>query len=84
MPAPPGSGEDAYASGFTRTVREFEWACAHGWAPTPRQLVVARAQALHVYTTVRGGKPIGGSSPEWLHGRAEALRVLLLRQASAD
>lgn len=67
----------AYQSGYDRTMRELRWARAHGWNPTERQLVVALAQALRVYGAARGGKPIGGPRPDWLRGRADALRALL-------
>jgi len=68
---------NAYQSGYERTMREFTWARAHGWVPTERQLVVALAQAQRVYGAARGGKPIGGQRPDWLRGRADALREVL-------
>lgn len=67
----------AYRDGYTRVMREMSWARAHGFVPTERQLVLALTQAVKVYSTVRGGKSIGGRRPEWLRGRADALRALL-------
>lgn len=71
------SDAEAYQSGFQRTMREYEWVRAHGWTPTERQLVVSLAQAQRVFSAARGGKPIGGPRPDWLRGRADALRELL-------
>jgi hypothetical protein len=68
---------EAYSAGFTRTMREMEWAQAQGWSPTERQIVAALMQAMRVYSAVRSGKPIGGRHPAWLRGRADALRSLL-------
>ena len=67
----------AYRDGYTRVMREMSWARSHGFVPTERQLVLALTQAVKVYSTVRGGKSIGGRRPEWLRGRADALRALL-------
>jgi hypothetical protein len=36
-----------------------------------------------IYTTARGGKPIGGRSPDWLRGRVDGLRSLLRRTGVA-
>lgn len=66
-----------YHAGYDRTVREYQWARRHGWSPTQRQLVVAFMQTMRVYTAARGGKPIGGQSPEWLRGRVSALHDLI-------
>jgi hypothetical protein len=71
------SDAEAYQAGYMRTLREFQWAQAHGWTPTERQLVVSLSQAIRVYSAARGGKPIGGPRPDWLRGRADALRELL-------
>jgi hypothetical protein len=78
------SDEAAYQAGYQRTMREYRWARAHGWLPTERQLVVALAQSHRVYSAARGGKPIGGPRPDWLRGRADALRELLqqMRQST--
>ena len=73
----PERDAEAYQAGYTRTLREFQWAQAHGWTPTERQLVVSLSQAIRVYSAARGGKPIGGPRPDWLRGRADALRELL-------
>ena len=69
--------ETAYREGYARVMREMAWARAHGFEPSEREIVLALTQAMKVYGTVRGGKSIGGRRPEWLHGRAEALRALL-------
>lgn len=78
-PAPSEADVDAYRMGYTRTMREIAWARSHGWTPTERQLVLALSQITRVYGAVRGGKPIGGQRPDWLRGRADALRELLQR-----
>jgi hypothetical protein len=76
----PAEGESlAYKEGYARVLREFAWACEHGFAPTERHIVLALMQAMKIYVAVRGGKSIGGREPEWLHGRADALRTLLSR-----
>ena len=67
----------AYRDGYERVMREIAWARRYGWTPTERQLVIAVAQAQSVYASARRGKFIGGQRPEWLHGRADALRELL-------
>jgi|GEM_PF-2058901 hypothetical protein len=67
----------AYREGYTRVMREFAWAREHGFVPSERQIVLALTQAMKVYDAVRGGKSIAGRQPEWLHGRADALRTLL-------
>ncbi len=69
--------EVAYHDGYTRLMRELTWARSHGFVPSERQLVLALTQATRVYSAVRGGKFIGGRHPEWLRGRADALRALL-------
>lgn len=71
------SDSDAYQAGYVRTLREMEIGQSLGWSPTERQLVVALSRAVRVYSTARHGKPIGGQHPEWLRGRADALRALL-------
>lgn len=69
--------DDDYQDGYHRVMRELAWAHRHGWMPTERQTVMALTQAVRVYATVRGGKSIAGRPPEWLRGRADALRTLL-------
>ena len=71
------SDEDAYQAGYDRMMREAAWARSRGWMPTQRQLVVALTRTVKVYGAARGGKFVGGQRPEWLHGRADALRTLL-------
>jgi hypothetical protein len=73
----------AYQSGYERTMREYRWVRAHGWTPTERQIVLALTQTLRVYGAARGGKPVAGPRPDWLRGRADALRELLHRQAES-
>jgi hypothetical protein len=68
---------EAYQAGYTRTLRELDWAREQGWHPTERQIVRALMQAMRVFSAVRSGKPIGGRHPAWLRGRADALRSLL-------
>ena len=68
---------EAYQAGYSRTLREMEWARSQGWNPTERQIVRALMQAMRVYSAVRSGKPIGGRHPAWLRGRADAMRSLL-------
>ena len=72
----------AYRDGYTRVARELAWAHANGYTPTERQLIRAVTQAARVYETARGGKFIGGRHPEWLRGRADALRAALRNDAS--
>ena len=72
-----GSDHAAFEDGYQRVMREIAWVRARGWNPTQRELTVALMQAVRVYATVRGGKVVSGQRPEWLHGRAEALRELL-------
>lgn len=74
---------NAYADGYNRAMRELAWARAHGFVPTERQLVGALTQAMKVYEVVHGGKAIAGRHPEWLRGRADALRDLLHQGAGA-
>lgn len=71
------SDDEAYERGYTGTLREYEWAQARGWTPTQRQLVISLSQAIRVYSAARGGRPISGPRPAWLHGRADALRELI-------
>jgi hypothetical protein len=73
----------AYQSGYERTMREYRWVRAHGWAPTERQIVRALTQTLRVYSAARGGKHVSGPRPDWLRGRADALRDLLRQQAES-
>lgn len=75
---------EAYLTGYTRTLREYEWARAHGWTPTERHLVVSLSQAIRVYSAARGGKPISGPPPAWLRGRADALRELLQKGSARE
>lgn len=77
LDAAAGGDAAAYRDGYARVMREIGWARAHGWTPTERDLVLALSQAGKVYATVRGGRSIGGRRPEWVHGRADALRALL-------
>lgn len=80
LPADPADRSvyrEAYQAGYTRTLRELEWARAQGWHPTERQIVSALMQAMRVFSAVRSGKPIAGRHPAWLRGRADALRSLL-------
>ncbi len=77
LAAASGGDMAAYRDGYARVMREIGWARAHGWLPTERQLVLALSQAGRVYAAVRGGRSIGGQRPEWVHGRADALRALL-------
>ena len=81
----PMEGKDdplAYQEGYSRTLREFAWARDHGFVPSERLLVLALIQASKIYDTVRGGKSVGGKQPEWLHGRADALRMLLAHDSA--
>jgi hypothetical protein len=73
----PGRDEAAYRAGYARMMREVELGRAMGWRPTERQLVVALTRTARIYTSVRRGKPVGGQHPDWLKGRADALRALL-------
>lgn len=75
--------EQAYQDGFRRAMRELAWARSHGFVPTERQLVLALTQAMRVYEVAHGGKAVGGRHPEWLRGRADALRELVRRGAAA-
>jgi len=81
--APVDDDESAYRNGYARILREVAWIREHGHMPTERQLVLALMQAVKVYDTVRGGRSIGGRHPEWLRGRADALRALV-RSGAAD
>jgi hypothetical protein len=69
--------EAAYCAGYARTMREVELGRAMGWRPTERQLVIALSRASRIYSSARRGKPVGGQHPDWLKGRADALRALL-------
>lgn len=77
------SDESAYADGYRRAMREMAWVRSRGWTPTERQITVALMQAMKVYATARSGKFVSGQRPEWLHGRADALRALLRQGAGA-
>ncbi|HEY7779355.1 MAG TPA: hypothetical protein VIC85_04000 [Ktedonobacterales bacterium] len=73
-----GAGDDpAYQDGYESAMRELTLARTLGWEPTERQMTLALLRAVRMYGRVRGGKVIGGRHPEWLHGRADALRALL-------
>jgi hypothetical protein len=73
-----GDGDAAaYRDGYGRMMREAAWARSRGWKPTERQIVLALMRTMKMYAVVRGGKSVGGQRPEWLHGRADALRELL-------
>lgn len=79
-----GGDTAAYRDGYARVMREIGWARAHGFVPSERELVLALNQAGRVYTTVRGGKFVGGRRPEWVHGRMDALRALLRNGVGAE
>lgn len=72
-----GADEQAYREGYRRVTRELTWARSQGFVPTQRQLVLALAQAQRVYEVAHHGKAVAGRHPEWLRGRADALRELL-------
>lgn len=72
-----------YYAGFTSVLRELADAQARGYQPTERQLVLAITHSARIYTSARGGKPIGGRSPDWLRGRVDGLRSLLRRGGGA-
>ncbi|MEO7000984.1 MAG: hypothetical protein ABI068_04180 [Ktedonobacterales bacterium] len=76
--------QSAFRAGYNRTMREFAWALARGYAPTERQMVLALTQTMRVYTAARGGKPIGGQRPDALRGRADALRMLIRQGVAAQ
>ena len=64
LPADPADRSiyrEAYQAGYTRTLRELEWARQQGWHPTERQIVLALMQAMRVYSAVRSGKPMYAS-----------------------
>lgn len=69
--------EEAYQAGYARMMREVEMGRAMGWRPTERQLVVGLARTARIYASARRGIPVGGQRPDWLKGRADALRTLL-------
>ena len=69
-----------YYAGFTSVVRELARARARGFEPTERELVLAVTHSARIYTSARGGKPIGGRSPDWLRGRVDGLRSQLRRR----
>jgi hypothetical protein len=69
--------EAAYHMGFTLAMREFAWVVAHGYAPTERQIVQALTQTMRVYTAASSGKYVSGQRPDWLRGRADALRQII-------
>ncbi len=81
LPAPDQTTETpdevAYHMGFALAVREFAWVVAHGYAPTERQIVRALTQTMRVYTAASSGKYVSGQRPEWLRGRADALRQII-------
>jgi hypothetical protein len=79
----PGRDEAAYRAGYARMMREVELGRAMGWRPTERQLVVALTRTARIYTSARRGKPVGGQHPDWLKGRADALRALLRQGVGA-
>ncbi|HUY76403.1 MAG TPA: hypothetical protein VMV29_06505 [Ktedonobacterales bacterium] len=69
--------EAAYHMGFALATREFAWVVAHGYAPTERQIVQALTQTMRVYTAASSGKYVSGQRPDWLRGRADALRQII-------
>lgn len=73
-----------YRAGFSAIMRDYAWGASRGYSPTERQLVLAVTHAARIYTSARGGKPISGRSPEWLHGRVDALRTLVRRGVAAQ
>jgi hypothetical protein len=74
---PADGDQEAYRAGYARMMREVELGRAMGWRPTERQLVVALMRTARIYSSARRGKPVGGQRPDWLKGRADALRALL-------
>ncbi len=83
LPAGVTADESAYRDGYTRLMREVAWARERGWAPTERQIVAGLMRTMKVYTAARGGKFVSGQHPEWLRGRADALRELLRQGVGA-
>jgi hypothetical protein len=79
-----GEGSAEYRAGFETIMRDYAWSSMRGYLPTERQLVLAVTHAARIYTATRGGKPIGGRSPDWLRGRVDALRTLIRRGAAAE
>ena len=73
-----------YRAGFDAVMRDYAWGASRGYLPTERQLVLAVTHAARIYTATRGGKPVGGRSPEWLRGRMDALRALIRRGVAAE
>jgi len=69
--------EAAYHMGYALAMREFAWVVAHGYAPTERQIVQALTQTMRVYTAASSGKYVSGQRPDWLRGRADALRQII-------
>ena len=76
------SDEAAYHMGFALAIREFSWVVAHGYAPTERQIVQALTQTMRVYTAASNGKYVSGQRPDWLRGRADALRQIIRQRAA--
>ncbi len=76
------SDEAAYHMGFALAMREFSWVVAHGYKPTERQIVQALTQTMRVYTAASSGKYVSGQRPDWLRGRADALRQIIRQRAT--
>jgi len=72
-----------YYAGFTSVIRELARARTRGFEPSERELVLAVTHSARIYTSARGGKPIGGRSPDWLRGRVDGLRSQLRRGAGS-
>ncbi len=68
-----------YYVGFTSVIRELARARERGFEPSERELVLAVTHSARIYTSARGGKPVGGRSPDWLRGRVDGLRSQLRR-----
>lgn len=77
-------GSADYRAGFNTIMRDYAWGASRGYSPTERQLVLAVTHAARIYTAARGGKPVSGRSPEWLHGRVDALRTLIRQGVAAE
>jgi len=82
-PEPAERDEEAYRAGYARMMREVRMGRAMGWRPTERQFVVALTRTARIYASARRGKPVGGQRPDWLKGRADALRALLRQGAGS-
>ena len=77
VPAGPHVDEASYRAGYRQVFTELELARHFGRMPTERQLVRGMMRLMRVYATARGGKFVSGQKPDWLLGRADALRKVL-------